>query len=221
LSSRTLNLTEPLYDYVLSTSLREPALLKRLRDETAKMADAGMQISPEQGQFMGLLLETMEAKRVIEVGTFTGYSALCMALALPPDGRIICCDINKDTTAVGQRYWDEAGVAGKIDLRIGPAGDTLNGLLKGGEAGRFDFMFIDADKTGYDTYYELGLKLLRPGGLIAIDNVLWGGAVADRKDTTADTKAIRALNEKIRDDARVTASMLPIGDGLTLVRRRR
>jgi predicted O-methyltransferase YrrM len=221
LSSRTLNLTEPLYDYVLSASLREPPLLKRLREETAKMADAGMQISPEQGQFMGLLIETMEARRVIEVGTFTGYSALCMALALPPDGRVICCDINKDTTAVGRRYWDEAGVAGKIDLRIGPAGDTLNALLKGGEAGRFDFMFIDADKTGYDTYYELGLKLLRPGGLIAIDNVLWGGAVADRKDTTADTKAIRALNEKIRDDARVTASMLPIGDGLTLVRRRR
>jgi predicted O-methyltransferase YrrM len=221
LSNRTLNLTDRLYDYVLSASLRESPLLARLREETSKMPDAGMQISPEHGQFMALLIEIMGARRVVEVGTFTGYSALWMASALPPDGRIICCDINPQTTAVARRYWQEAGVAGKIDLRLGPAAETLGGLLEAGEGGRFDFMFIDADKTGYDAYYELGLKLLRVGGVMAIDNVLWGGAVTDEKDKSDDTRAIRAINEKIRADDRVGACLLPIGDGLTLARRRR
>jgi caffeoyl-CoA O-methyltransferase len=220
MSSRTIALSDALHDYLLSVSLREPDILRRLREETASMPLAAMQISPEQGQFMALLLGLLDARRVIEVGTFTGYSALAMALALPPEGRIIACDINEETTAVGRRYWAEAGVADKIDLRIGPAADTLNALLKDGQASRFDFMFIDADKPGYDTYYELGLKLLRPGGLIAIDNVLWSGAVIDPKDETDDTKAIRALNAKLKDDKRIALSMLPIGDGLTLARRR-
>jgi caffeoyl-CoA O-methyltransferase len=184
------------------------------------MPGGGMQISPEQGQFMALLLELLDARRIIEVGTFTGYSALRMVLALPADGRIIACDINKETTAVARRYWAEAGVADKIDLRLAPAAETLNGLLRDGQAGRFDFMFVDADKTGYDTYYELGLKLLRPGGLMAIDNVLWNGAVVDDKDGSDDTQAIRALNAKLKDDARVSLSLVPIGDGLTLARRR-
>jgi predicted O-methyltransferase YrrM len=219
-SSRTLTMTEPLYDYILRTSLREPPLLKRLREETAKLPGAEMQISPEQGQFMAFLVETIGARRILEVGTFTGYSALWMALALPADGRIIACDINPETTAVARRYWAEGGVDGKIDLRLAPATGTLDALLNDGQAGRLDFMFIDADKTGYDAYYERGLKLLRPGGLMAIDNVLWSGAVADPKDNTDDTRAIRALNEKVRGDERVTWSLLPIGDGLSLVRRR-
>lgn len=221
MSSRTINLSDELYEYLHTVSLREPDILRRLREETAKMPDAAMQISPEQGQFMALLLELLDARRVIEVGTFTGYSSLRMALALPPDGRIIACDINEQTTAVARRYWAEAGVADKIDLRLAPAGETLSALLQDGQAGRFDFMFIDADKTGYDTYYELGLKLVRPGGLIAIDNVLWSGAVIDKADETADTKAIRALNAKLKDDERISLSLVPIGDGLTLARRRR
>jgi caffeoyl-CoA O-methyltransferase len=220
MSSRTISLSDPLHDYLLSVSLREPDVLRRLRKETAKVPMAVMQISPEQGQFMALLVEVLGARRTIEVGTFTGYSALAVALALPAGGRVIACDINEETTAIGRRYWAEAGVANKIDLRLAPAAETLSGLLAEGKAGRFDFMFIDADKTNYDTYYELGLKLVRPGGLIAIDNVLWGGAVIDRNDRTPDTKAIRALNKKLNADARVSLSMVPIGDGLTLARRR-
>ena len=169
---------------------------------------------------MDLLVELIGARRTLEIGTFTGYSALAVALALPPDGRVVACDINEETAAVARRYWAEAGVADKIDLRLAPAGETLAGLIAEGRAGSFDFAFIDADKQGYDAYYEACLELLRPGGLIAVDNVLWDGAVADPERDDPDTRAIRALNEKIRDDRRVSLSLLPIGDGLTLARKR-
>jgi predicted O-methyltransferase YrrM len=220
MANRTIDLTERLYDYLLKVSVREPPLLAELREETAKLPLAIMQISPEQGQFMALLVELIGARRAIEVGTFTGYSALCVALALPPRGKLIACDISDEFTSVGRPYWARAGVAGKIDLRLGPALETLRGLLAEGAAGSFDFAFIDADKKEYDGYYEAILKLLRPGGLMAIDNVLWGGAVADSRKRDADTVAIRALNKKLRDDERVSLSLLPIGDGLTLARKR-
>jgi predicted O-methyltransferase YrrM len=220
MSSRTIQMTDRLYDYLLKVSLREPPLLAALRAETAKLPMAGMQISPEQGQFMALLAELIGARRAIEVGTFTGYSALCVAQALPPDGKLIACDISEEFTSVARRYWAKAGLADRIELRLAPALDTLKSLLAGGGAGSFDFAFIDADKTQYDAYYEAILKLLRPGGLIAIDNVLWSGAVADDRKRDADTVALRALNEKLRIDKRISLSMLPIGDGLTLVRKR-
>jgi predicted O-methyltransferase YrrM len=178
-----------------------------------------MQISPEQGQLMALLVQAIGARRAIEIGTFTGYSALWVALALPADGRLVCCDVSAEWTAVGKPFWERAGVAGKIDLRIAPAIATLDRLLADGDAG-YDFAFIDADKTGYDGYYERCLKLLRPGGLIAIDNVLWGGDVANPKHRSADTLALRALNRKLHHDERVTLSMLPVGDGLTLALKR-
>jgi caffeoyl-CoA O-methyltransferase len=220
MSRQTLNLTDRLYDYLLDVSLREPPLLARLREETAKVPMAEMQISPEQGQFMALLVELIGARRTLEVGTFTGYSALAVALALPPEGRVITCDINEEMTAIARRYWTEAGVAGKIDLRLAPAVDTLDGLLADGQAGQFDFAFIDADKTNYLAYYERTLGLLRSGGLIAVDNVLWNGAVADPKRQDDDTSAIRAFNEALHADERVSLSLLPISDGLTLARKR-
>lgn len=221
MSNRTIDIDDRLYGYLEQFSFREPEVLGKLREETLQMGGiARMQISPEQGQFMGLLVELMNASAMIEVGTFTGYSTLACALAMPSDGKIVACDISDEWTNVGKRYWQEAGVAEKIDLRIGPAAETLRKLLEAGQGSRYDMMFIDADKTGYDTYYELGLKLVRPGGLILIDNVLWGGSVADPKEQDEDTVAIRALNEKIHRDARVTLSMVPIGDGLTLARRR-
>jgi predicted O-methyltransferase YrrM len=220
MSSRTIQMTDRLYDYLLKVSLREPPLLAALRAETAKLPMAGMQISPEQGQFMALLAELIGARRAIEVGTFTGYSALCVAQALPPDGKLIACDISEEFTSVARRYWAKAGLADRIELRLAPALDTLKSLLAGGGAGSFDFAFIDADKTQYDAYYEAILKLLRPSGLITIDNVLWSGAVADGRKRDADTVALRALNEKLRTDKRISLSMLPIGDGLTLVRKR-
>src|SRR5690554_4541252 len=179
MSNRSIQLDNALYDYLLKNSLREPEVMRRLREETAGLPGADMQIAPEQGQFMALLVELMGARRCLEVGTFTGYSALAVACALPEDGRLVACDVNEKTTAVARRYWQEAGVAGKIDLRLGPAAETLSALLAEGAAGSFDFVFIDADKTGYDTYYEQALKLLRRGGLVAIDNVLWGGAVTN------------------------------------------
>lgn len=179
-----------------------------------------MQLAPEQGQFLALLVELTGARRALEVGSFTGYSGLCLALALPADGRLVACDISEDFTAIARRYWTEAGVAEKIDLRLAPALESLDALLDGGAAGSFDFMFVDADKENYPNYYERGLGLLRPGGLMAIDNVLWGGAVADPARQDADTEAIRALNAKLRDDERVTLSLVPIGDGLTLARKR-
>jgi len=220
MASRTLQMTDRLYDYMLAASLREPPLLAELRAETAKLPMAAMQISPEQGQFMAFLVEAIGARRTVEVGTFTGYSALCVALALPPGGKVIACDISEEYTAVGRRYWSRAGVADKIDLRLGPALDTLGRLLAEGGAGSIDFAFIDADKREYDGYYEAVLKLLRPGGVIAVDNVLWGGAVADAAQQDDDTRAIRALNEKLKADSRVSLSLLTIGDGLTLARKR-
>jgi predicted O-methyltransferase YrrM len=214
MSRRSIQVTEKLADYIRTVSLREPDVLRRLREETATMRGAGMQISPEQGQFMALLARLIGTERYLEVGTFTGYSALVMALALPAKGRVVACDVSEEWTAVGQRYWREAGVAPKIDLRLAPALQTLDALIA--ERASFDFAFIDADKENYDGYYERALKLVRRGGVIAIDNVLWSGAVIDPAKKDADTKAIRALNRKLTKDERVELSLLPIGDGLTL-----
>lgn len=201
--------------------MREPKLLERLRAETQTLAWRGIEISPVQGQFMALLVQAIGAKRCLEIGTFTGYSALVTALALPRNGKLVACDINKEWTDIARRYWKEAGVAGKIDLRLAPALDTMDALLAKKQAGRFDFVFIDADKINYDAYYERALKLLRPGGLVLVDNVLWGGCVLDTKRwRDRDTRAIRALNRKIHRDKRVTVSMLPVGDGLTLACKR-
>lgn len=220
MSNRSIALDAPLYEYLLSASLRESAVLARLRAETAAHPRANMQIAPEQGQFMALLVRLLGATRCIEVGVFTGYSSLAVALAMPPTGRIVACDISEEYTAVARRYWAEAGVAGRIDLRIAPALETLDGLLAAGGAGAWDFGFIDADKGAYPDYYERLLELLRPGGLVAVDNTLWDGAVADADNQEPDTVAIRAFNEKLRDDARVDLSLVPIGDGLTLARKR-
>lgn len=209
-------LDDRLYDYLLSVSLRESAVARRLREETAGMEHAVMQIAPDQGQFMALLVRLLGARRALEIGTFTGYSALCVAEALPQNGQLVACDRNAEWTAIAQRYWAEAGVADKITLRLGKAIQTLDALLAEGEAGRFDFAFIDADKPNYDGYYERCLALVRPGGLVAIDNVLWEGKVKDAETADADTQAIRALNAKLAADARVVVSMLSIADGLTL-----
>ncbi|MBT5265894.1 MAG: SAM-dependent methyltransferase [Rhodospirillaceae bacterium] len=217
---KSLKVDDRLHDYILDNTLREPEIARRLREETAGMQGAGMQIGPEQGQFMGLLIELTGAKRTLEVGTFTGYSALMTALHLPEEGQVIACDVSEEWTSVGRRYWAEAGVTGKIDLRIGPGAETLQTLLDQGEAGSFDFAFIDADKSNYGTYYELALKLVRQGGLIAVDNVLWNGAVAEPEIEDDDTRAIRELNAHIHTDERVTMSLLTIGDGLTLARKR-
>jgi predicted O-methyltransferase YrrM len=216
----SITLTEELSDYIAGVSLREPDVLRRLRAETARVPMAGMQIAPDQGQFMALLARLTGARRCLEVGAFTGYSALVVALALPPDGRIISCDIDEKTTAIAKRYWAEAGVADKIDLRLEPALGTLDRLLAEGAAGSFDFAFIDADKTNYDGYYERALTLLRQGGLIVIDNVLWSGAVADAKQRDVDTTALRALNRKLHGDERIDLSLLPLADGITLARKR-
>jgi caffeoyl-CoA O-methyltransferase len=205
---------------LLEVSLREPEPLRRLRADTAAMSNANMQIAPEQGQFMALLVQLIGARRAIEVGVFTGYSALAVALALPEDGRLIACDINPEWTRRAGTFWEAAGVSGKIDVRIAPALETLDGLLATGQAGGFDFAFIDADKGNYIPYYERLLQLLRPGGLIVVDNVLWGGAVADPSDSEADTVAIRAFNAHLHADERVALSLVPIGDGLTLALKR-
>ena len=210
-----------LYDYLLSVSLREPTVLTQLRQETDQHPDGDMQIAPDQGQFMALLLRLMDAKKVLEIGTLTGYSALCMALALPLDGTITACDMSEDYTAIARRHWQAAGVADKITLHLAPALDTLETLLTNGQAGTFDFAFIDADKVNYSHYYEQSLELLRPGGLIAIDNVLWGGDVADPDITDdPDTIALRNLNQTLHQDDRIGLSMLPIADGLTLALKR-
>jgi predicted O-methyltransferase YrrM len=220
MSTRSIELSDALYAYLLDNSLRETDIMRRLREETARLPGAGMQISPEQGQFMALLVQLMGARRCLEIGTFTGYSALAVAQALPADGQIVACDVNDETTAVARRYWQEAGVAEKIDLRLAPARETLDSLLAEGAAATFDFAFIDADKTNYDAYYEAALKLLRSGGLVAVDNVLWGGAVIESAQDDPDTRAIRALNAKLASDQRVSCSMLPLGDGLTLALKR-
>lgn len=216
MANKSVGLSDPLYQYLLTNSVCESPLLAELREETSALPGAGMQITPEQGQFMALLVRLTGARRIIEIGVFTGYSSLAMALALPPDGRLVACDVNPDWTALAQRYWARAGVDGRIELRLAPAVETLDALLARGEAGRFDLAFIDADKTGYDAYYEGCLQLLRPGGLILIDNVLWAGRVADPTLTDPDTAAIRALNAKIHGDERVSCSLVPIADGLML-----
>lgn len=221
MSNRTLNLDDTLYQYLLDASLREHPTLAELRAFTHAHPLARMQIAPEQGQFMQMLVSLIGARRTIEIGVFTGYSALAVALALPADGCIVACDINTEYTRIGQPYWDKAGVTHKIDLRIAPALQTLDALLACGEAGGFDFAFIDADKTGYDAYYERCLALLRSGGLIAVDNVLWGGRVAMSAEADDDdTVALQAFNEKLHHDERIDLSMVPIGDGLTLARKR-
>jgi predicted O-methyltransferase YrrM len=217
---RTNHLPEELHAYLLHVSVREPPVLTRLRDETASLEVARMQIGPDQGQFMALLVELMGARTALEVGTFTGYSALAVALALPDDGRLIACDVSEEWTSIGRRYWEEAGVAHKIDFRLAPALETLDGLLEEGGAGSFDFVFIDADKDGYDAYYERALELIRTGGHIALDNTLWEGKVLDPAVTDGDTEAIRAINTKLASDERVTLSLVPVGDGLTLARKR-
>jgi len=218
MSNKTLCITEELYEYMLSVSLREPDILRQLRAETAQDENANMQISPEQGQFMAFLVKLLGAKRTLDIGVYTGYSSLCIAQALPRDGRVVACDVNREWTDIARRYWQKAGVAERIELRLGPAQKTLEDLLAKG-MDSFDFAFIDADKKNYDTYYECCLKLIRPGGVIAIDNVLWDGAVADPADNDADTVVIRTLNRKIHKDSRVEISLVPIADGLTLVRR--
>jgi predicted O-methyltransferase YrrM len=220
MSDVTVNLTPLLYAYLQDYSLREPEILKKLREQTQRMSMGQMQISPEQGQFMQLLIELLGAQKTLEVGVFTGYSTLAVALALPVGGKVVACDINPEWTKIARQFWEAAGVAAKIDLRLAPALDTLQRLLAQGEANTFDFAFIDADKANYLTYYEKSLDLLRPGGLIAIDNVLWGGGVADPSMNDKNTAAIRALNAVLLQDQRVTLSMLPIGDGLTLARKR-
>lgn len=221
MSTRTIQVTDRLHEYLLANSLREPPILSRLRAETAALPMARMQISPEQGQFMALLLQLLGARRTIEVGVFTGYSTLVAAINVPPDGLVLACDVSEEWTAIGRRYWDEAGVSDRIDLRLAPAQDTLDRRLQTpGEPGSFDFAFIDADKTGYAGYYEACLQLLRPGGLLAIDNVLWGGTVADPENSEADTIAIREINARVHGDERVDVSLVPIGDGLMLARKK-
>lgn len=220
MSKKTLGLDDRLYDYLLSVSLREPDILQQLREETAHYPEARMQIAPEQGQFMALLVQLLGAKKTLEVGVFTGYSSLCVALALPPNGKLIACDVSEEYTAIARRYWEAAGVTDKIDLRLAPALDTLDELLAAGQAETFDFAFIDADKRNYEAYYERSLQLVRPGGLIAIDNVLWSGRVADPQEQEARTRIIRAFNERLYQDERVTLSLVPIADGLTLALKR-
>ncbi|MFO8023708.1 class I SAM-dependent methyltransferase [Thiohalophilus sp.] len=220
MSNRTLNLNDTVYEYLLAHSLRESPLLKQLREETATLEMARMQISPEQGQLLNLLVKLLGARQVIEIGVFTGYSALCMAEALPADGRLVACDINQEWTDMARRYWHEAGVHKQIELLLAPADKTLQKLIDTGNANSFDFAFIDADKSHYLTYYEQCLKLIRRGGLIAIDNTLWNGDVADPAVNDADTQAIRDLNDALHSDSRVDISLLPIGDGLTLAHKR-
>ncbi len=220
MSRKTTALTDRLYEYLVDVSVRESDVLRRLREETAELENARMQISPEQGQFMALLVDIIGAKNTLEIGIFTGYSTLCVAAALPDEGRVVACDIDLELPSFGRRYWVEAGVAHKIDMRIGPASDTLDALLSEGRKGDFDFVFIDADKAGLDDYYEKSLKLVRTGGLIAVDNTLWHGKVANPDIFDAATMAIRGFNVKVHDDKRVSLSLVPIGDGLTLLKKR-
>jgi len=220
MTTKNIHVSDRLHDYILDQSLREHPVLARLREETAHHPRAQMQISPIQGQFMQLLVRLIQARKTLEVGVFTGYSSLAVALALPPDGRVVACDVSEEYTAIARQHWREAGVAEKIDLRLAPALQTLDSLLEAGEAGSFDFAFIDADKVNYLHYYERALELVRPGGLIAIDNVLWGGSVIDPADRDEDTEAIRALNAFLHHDERIDLSMIALADGLTLARKR-
>ncbi len=220
MSSRNGYIDDKIYDYILYNSLRDLPVLAQLRQETQEMAMGLMQVSPDQGQFMALLVRLVGARKIVEVGTFTGYSSTVMALALPDDGRLVACDASEEYTNVARRYWQEAGVADKIELRLGAAGETLAGMLDDSEAESYDMAFIDADKVNYGDYYEKCLQLLRPGGVILIDNVLWGGRPADPQEDGEDTVAIRRLNAAIHQDERVDVSLLSIGDGLTLARKR-
>jgi len=214
--SEDIVLTPPLADYIRRVTLREPPILRSLREETASHPHVSMQISPEQGQFMALLVNLIGARRALEIGVFTGYSSLAVALAMPDDGRLVACDVSEEWTSVARRYWREAGVNHKIDLQLRPALETLDDLIARGHANSFDFAFIDADKANYANYYERALTLVRPRGLIAVDNVLWSGRVVDSSDQDADTQAIRTFNEKLKTDQRVWLTLLPIRDGLTL-----
>jgi len=213
-------LSAELYDYILESSFRDRPELKALRDETAEMPLAVMQISPEQGQLMELLVKAVGATKAIEVGTFTGYSAMVVASALPAGGRLVACDVSEEFTSVGRRHWAQAGVGEKIDLRIGPAVATLDSMIANGEAGEYDMAFIDADKTNYPTYYERCLTLLRPGGLLLVDNVLWGGRVANPDEADESTLNIRKLTRTMKDDDRIYFSLIPVGDGLSLAVKR-
>lgn len=219
MTQRTLPLDDALYQYLLDVSLRESPLLARLRAETARLSNANWQIAPEQGQFMALLVRLSGARRIVEVGTFTGYSALCLAEAMGPQGRLICCDLPGDYNATARRYFAEAGLAERIEWRLGPALDSLAALECEGQ-GAFDLIFVDADKANYPAYLEQALRLLRQGGLLLFDNTLWSGRVLQPQPDSADTRAIQALNRALRDDARVELSLLPLGDGLTLCRKR-
>ncbi|PQP06470.1 SAM-dependent methyltransferase [Pseudomonas frederiksbergensis] len=220
MTARTLNLDDSLYQYLLDVSLRETPLLKRLRDETQALPMARWQVAPEQGQFLALLVKLIGARRLLEVGTFTGYSALCMAAVLPDDGSLICCDLPGDYNATARRYWQEAGVGGRIDLRLAPALETLEQLEQQGQGEHFDLIFIDADKANYPAYLEHALRLLRIGGLAVFDNTLWSGRVLEANPESEDTRAIQALNRALKDDSRVDLSLLPLGDGLTICRKR-
>jgi predicted O-methyltransferase YrrM len=220
MANKTIGLSEDLAGYVIEVGAREPDVLARLREETAAIPQHGMQIAPEEGAFLAMLVELTGARRCIEVGTFTGYSSLAVALALPDDGSVVCCDVSEEWTAVARRYWSDAGVADRIDLRIAPASETLDALIADGGEAAYDFAFVDADKTGYDGYYESLLRLVRPGGLIVFDNMLWGGAVIDPEADDGDTDAIRSLNLKLATDERISLCLLPIADGVTLVRKR-
>jgi predicted O-methyltransferase YrrM len=220
MTNQTLGLSTQLYEYLLSVSLREPEILTQLRQETSQHAMGMMQIAPEQGQFMALLVKLIAAKKTLEIGVFTGYSTLVVALALPQDGKVVACDVSEEYTSIARRYWQQGGVSHKIDLQIAPAVETLDRLIAAGEGGSFDFAFIDADKSNYDVYYERALELVRPGGLIAIDNVLWSGQAADPLVTDNRTQKIRALNQKLHSDERIDLSLVPIADGLTLAIKR-
>ena len=220
MSRRTINLDDNVYDYLLDISLRDTPVQKALRDETDNLEWARMQISPDQAQFMALLVRLINARKAIEVGTFTGYSALSVAQAMPDDGVVVACDISEEWTSIGRRFWQQAGVAHKIELHVAPAAETLSSLIEDGQSGTYDFAFIDADKVNQLTYYELCMQLIHPGGLIAVDNVLWGGDVADPANHNEDTEAIRTFNQFIYQDAHVDISLVPIGDGLTLARKK-
>jgi O-methyltransferase len=213
-------LPEAVENYVSAVAARETDLQRRLRKETSTMRGAGMQIGADQGAFLALLVRLLGARHALEIGTYTGYSALTVAMALPPDGKLVCCDINDEWTQVARRYWREAGLADKVELRLAPAADTVRDLLRDPGPGTFDFAFIDADKEGYDGYYEQCLNLLRSGGLMAFDNTLWSGRVADDSHKDAETVALRNLNAKVRDDARVDSCLLTVGDGVLLARKR-
>jgi predicted O-methyltransferase YrrM len=220
MTNKTIGLSDELAAYVVDVGTREPGVLARLREETAALPEHRMQIAPEQGAFLALLVELTGARRCLEIGTFTGYSSTAVAMALPEDGRIVCCDVSEAWTSMARRYWDEAGVTRKIDLRIAPATETLDGLLADGAASTYDFAFVDADKSGYDGYYERLLRLVRPGGLIALDNTLWSGRVLDQDAEDEDTRALQALNRKLAGDDRISLCLLPVADGVTLARRR-